>query len=390
MQKSLYPSEIIEFTSEQILSRHASKSNIIYCTIVLVVIVTLALLPVLKVSVSVQSNGIIRPILEKNQIKLLVSGTVSNLLIEDNQTVKKGQEILRLDTSVLEEKLAFNKYEEKEPKDFIHDLEILTRITLSRFFVQISTLNTMQSASEYIFLKNQIEENASKLEKAEKEAARFEYLHKESLTSLSELEYKKLEVSRLRIQRNLIIEQQLGKWHKNLLQNKLKLKKIYADREQIKSEIDRYIIKAPITGTVEEFIGISIGSYLQAGQLVAVISPDRDLIADVYISPVDIGLIQIGTKVNIQVDAFDYNHWGLITGNVIEMSHDFFLLEKQPVFRVKCRLNQAYLQLKNGYKGYLKKGMTVRTRFLIAERTLFQLLFDKIDDWLNPLQKSEQ
>jgi HlyD family secretion protein len=32
----------------------------------------------------------------------------------------------------------------------------------------------------------------------------------------------------------------------------------------------------------------------------------------------------------------------------------------------------------------IKKGMTVQVRFLVTRRTLFQLLFDKADDWLNP------
>lgn len=39
---------------------------------------------------------------------------------------------------------------------------------------------------------------------------------------------------------------------------------------------------------------------------------------------------------------------------------------------------------KNGYKGYLKKGMTLQARFIITERTLWQLLYDKVDDWINP------
>ena len=390
MQKSLYPSEIIDFTSEQIMSRHASKSNIIYCIVCLMVIVGLSLLPVLKISVSVQSAGIIRPVLEKNRIKLLVSGTVTDILIKDNQNVEKGQVILKLDTSVLEEKLVFNKYEETESKDFIHDLKILTRITLSNFFVKTSKLKTMQSASEYILLKNQVEENARKLEKAEKEAARFKLLRGENLISLSELEDKELEVARLQIEKNSIVEQQLGTWHKGLLEKRLKLKELHAQREQIKYNIDQCIIKSPVTGTLEQFRGFSIGSYLQRDQLVAAISPDRDLIAEVHISSGDIGLIQIGTKVNIQVDAFNYNQWGLVTGTVTEISHDSLESEDQFFFRVKCKLNQSYLQLQNGYKGYLKKGMTLRARFLITERTLFQLLFDNVDDWLNPLQKSEQ
>jgi HlyD family secretion protein len=54
------------------------------------------------------------------------------------------------------------------------------------------------------------------------------------------------------------------------------------------------------------------------------------------------------------------------------------------VFKVKCSLDVDHLKLKNGYKGYLKKGMNFTARFSVAERSLYQLLFDKVDDWINP------
>jgi HlyD family secretion protein len=55
-----------------------------------------------------------------------------------------------------------------------------------------------------------------------------------------------------------------------------------------------------------------------------------------------------------------------------------------PFFKVRCSLEQKSLLLKNGYKGYLKKGMTLTGRFMLIRRSLFQLLYDKTDSWLNP------
>ena len=42
------------------------------------------------------------------------------------------------------------------------------------------------------------------------------------------------------------------------------------------------------------------------------------------------------------------------------------------------------MQLKNGYNSTIRKGMTLTARFTITNRTLWQLLYDKIDAWLNP------
>jgi len=388
MQNSLFPADIIQNTAEHILSRHSARSHVIYCTIILAVVTAFSLLPVIKVNVSVQSNGIIRPVSEKNEIRSLVSGTVSGVFTEENQRIEKEQSILVLNSSVLHEKLRFISYEENEKKDFIHDLKLLT-FASKNLSVETALFKRMHYRSEYFYFKNQIEENRYSREKAKKEVDRFRYLHENKLVSLSELEYKELELARLEIQHDMLIEQHNAKWNKDLMSNQSKLKELGAQREQIEKENELRIINSPIAGTVEQFSGISVGSYVQAGQMLAVISPDKDLIAEMYVLPRDIGLLRIDTRAKIQVDAFNYNQWGFINGVIKQISDDFILVDNKPLFRVRCRLDKTFLQLKNGYKGYLKKGMTFQARFLITQRTLFQLLYDKVDNWLNPLSKKQ-
>ena len=91
--------------------------------------------------------------------------------------------------------------------------------------------------------------------------------------------------------------------------------------------------------------------------------------------------------VNFQVSAFNYNQWGLATGKIEEVSNDVQMINNIPMFKVLCSLDQNFLQLKNGFKGQLKKGMLVNARFELTERSLFDLLYDKMDDWLNPTNK---
>ncbi|PCI01970.1 MAG: hypothetical protein COB81_06425 [Flavobacteriaceae bacterium] len=74
----------------------------------------------------------------------------------------------------------------------------------------------------------------------------------------------------------------------------------------------------------------------------------------------------------------------MATGSILEIAKDIELLNEAPVFKIKCQLDQKHLRLKNNFKGNLKKGMTFTARFKLAERSLFDLLYDKIDDWLNP------
>ena len=90
----------------------------------------------------------------------------------------------------------------------------------------------------------------------------------------------------------------------------------------------------------------------------------------------------------MQVDAFSYMEWGMLTGRVEEISNDILSTSDQKIyFRVKCTLDKDYLSLKNGYKSYVKKGMTVNARMQVTRRSLYSLLFDKVDSWFNPYEK---
>jgi HlyD family secretion protein len=127
-----------------------------------------------------------------------------------------------------------------------------------------------------------------------------------------------------------------------------------------------------------------VGSFVTASQAIATLSPADNLIVESSVSPSDIGLIQKNQKVKFQLDAFNYNQWGLLEGKVIDVDKNITLQENQTFFKVRCALKSKELKLKSGYKTQVSKGMTLTTRYIITRRSLFDLLFDKVDDWLNP------
>ena len=102
-------------------------------------------------------------------------------------------------------------------------------------------------------------------------------------------------------------------------------------------------------------------------------------------TPRNIGYLSLGMPVIVQVESFNYNEWGTVGGTVKDISSDF-MTDKQghSFYKVKCGMDRDYLQLKNGRTGRLKKGMTVSAHFMITRRSLFDLLYQKMDDWVNP------
>jgi len=142
---------------------------------------------------------------------------------------------------------------------------------------------------------------------------------------------------------------------------------------------------ATTDGEIIQSSDIQMGSMVSAGQKMAEISPKGDLIATCFVKPSDIGMIHEKQEVKIQVDAFNYNEWGMLKGEIIDISDDMLVENgSQAFFRVKCKPERTSLSLKNGVKADIRKGMSLNTRIIIIRRSLFHLLFDKSDSWFNP------
>lgn len=126
----------------------------------------------------------------------------------------------------------------------------------------------------------------------------------------------------------------LEKNQRSLWQNKKReieeqLKNLNGSLQKIKVEAKNYVITAPLSGTIENSSGIQVSSFLNASQPIATISATDKLIVESSVSPNDIGLIQKNQKVKFQMDAFNYNQWGLLEGRVIDIDRNITVQGEQ-------------------------------------------------------------
>ncbi|MCF6184279.1 MAG: HlyD family secretion protein [Bacteroidales bacterium] len=377
-QKNIFPAEIIEFSKEYHQTVNTVKTQIIYTVIVLSVISALISLPFIYVDVTIQADGLIRPVNEKTEVKSMQSGIVKNIFIKEGQIIKKEDTILSIINDDITGKIELVKYQIKQDSDFIKDIKELLR---NRYSKKLKTAYYMQKNAEY---NSQLSEINN-----EKIKARIDFNRNITLYSkgvISDQQFENLQLA-LKASKNKI--RSFKESYKNILQADLvqkkdDIKKNISQLEQLKQQEKYFIIKSPVTGTAEQFTGIYTGTNIQSGQTIIIISPQSELTAEIYVTPKDIGYIKKGSKANIQITAFNYNDWGMLKAEVKEISNDFISINNRPIFRVRCKLEKTYLQLKSGFKGRIKKGMTVRARFIITKRSLWQLLFDNVNDWMNP------
>ncbi|MDR0865878.1 MAG: HlyD family secretion protein, partial [Candidatus Symbiothrix sp.] len=212
-------------------------------------------------------------------------------------------------------------------------------------------------------------------------------LYEKNVISLTEYLQQKNAYDAAVSQMRNIQEQFRNRWEAEKTNYEIENRELASSIKQLEEEKTKYVLKAPASGAVIQFSGIREGNFIAPGQTIGSISDAGNLLVECYVSPVDIGYIKENQQVAFQLDAFNYNQWGLAHGEIREISKDIILMNEQPVFRIRCSLDTPFLQLKNGYQGNLKKGMTLTARFYLTDRNLWQLLFDKVDKWVNPKLK---
>ena len=259
------------------------------------------------------------------------------------------------------------------------DLRIL--LGNDSFSAELKTNLFKRTRDEY---RQKISEFNIETELLQKSYNRTQILFGKNVVPQTELEDKKYLLDRKLEEKDVFIKLNLNKWQQLVNEYMLLNKKYQNEIAGLKKDIENYFILAPHTGNITNYRGILPGNFVTPGQVIGVINPCDSLIIEHLVPPEDIGYLKTGMPAVFQIDAYNYNQWGLATGNIIEISEEIYFIDNRPFFKVRCRMNEQYLSLKSGYKGELKKGLTTTARFKITERTIAQLLFDKTDNWLNP------
>lgn len=368
-------------TLDVYLARHRTRGGPIYLILLMLVFLLVLALPLVRLEVTVASPGIIRPVAEKHEVRARTAGLADSVVARLGAAVSRGDPLVTLRHDILDERRRAIVERLAEQETLVGDLRLLTSSPDSS---ATGTLRSARFREEHAQLLREIAEAELKIEEASREAARAVGLAMNELIPAQERDRGLHLVSQLEASRDVIAGRQMRLWQTELLEARSVIARLRAELRELEKEREMYGISAPIDGTIEELAAISPGSYVQAGDVVAVLSPETGTEAEVYVSPADIGLLRVGMPVRVLVDAFNYHDWGAASGRVHSISGDFLTMDGAPSFRVKVRLDSDTLVLRNGTVGTIRKGMTVQARFVVGSRTPLQLLRDDLNDWIHP------
>jgi multidrug resistance efflux pump len=378
--------------AESLRAKQGRNRPYVYWTAVAMCTSVLVALPVVYVDVSVQERGRVRPAVERSAIVARTAGFVSSVRVHDNDVVRAGDTLLTLHSQALQAKCDFNEIQLKVVSKELADLHRLLESVCNARPVSISDLQTARYIAEYQKFDTQCRNASLKIDRTSREMNRTKQLLASRVVASRELDESSFQASEARVESEVIYRQTIAQWQADKVEKESQLEQLKAEARQLEDARNLYSVKAPMDGTIIGFDGVVEGSYVQTGERIGDISPTSDFVLDVSVPPKDIGRIFEGQAVRIQVDAYPYTVWGLLSGRVEAISADYLHErenQRSGAFKVIVRPDRDYLQTPDGLTGTLKKGMTATARFFVARRSLWQLAYEDMDRVFNPALKHE-
>lgn len=88
-------------------------------------------------------------------------------------------------------------------------------------------------------------------------------------------------------------------------------------------------LTAPTAGTVQQLAVHTLGGVVTTAQALMEIVPDDALQADITVENRDVGFVTVGQRAAVKIEAFPYTHYGMLEGEVSDVSNDAVQDKKQ-------------------------------------------------------------
>lgn len=150
-------------------------------------------------------------------------------------------------------------------------------------------------------------------------------------------------------------------------------------------ESNNLVLKAPISGVISS-IKLNVGEFASSGDyLITIIPTDSLLEAEVFIPTRAIAFIKEGDEVNIKLDAFPFQKFGITQGQVSHVSKNIIfsaetaskLSFNEPVYKIKVKLAQQHIKA-YGNQTSLIPGMLLQADINTGKRTLIEWLLEPL------------
>jgi HlyD family type I secretion membrane fusion protein len=395
--------------------------------------VGLGLTSLINYNVTVKTPSTVRPAGETRIAQTAIAGRVQQILVKPNQTVKQGDAIAIMDDfelkrqqNQLQDNIQQNQRQLLNTQQQIRQIErqINYENLIGDRNVEVARHNYQATLREYqdrevIAIAN-LQEAESALSYAQEEFKRYQSLTKVGAISLQQAKEKEqavitnyarlkkaraeqnpsaaeamiaLENIKRERQRSLANLAVLVQEKQQLINNRIELgKQIYQaqqELEQLKAQVQKTVIRSPITGTILELKVRNPGQVIASGDIIAQISPQNTpLVVKSQVGVDDISKVTICResviahcqqgKVQMKVSAYPFTDYGVLPGAVRSISADTLNTESNSTPYYEVTIEPERSQMTRDGKLYpIQPGMSVSSSIIAQEDTLMKFLLRK-------------
>ena len=398
---------------------------ILYLVLAIMVFAT-AWLILAKVDVVVSAQGKVIPSGEIKILKPLESGVVSKIFVKESDRVKKGDILIQIDPTVTDASLSSKQDDLAVIDSDIALLEaLINESNLSKDELnklnssQLSLYNSQKQILASTYEGNKAKLNSAKLDikASESEVNRLSLLldkEEEAKTRLQKVidliakkEYEEVSknIINLKEQRDIALyrlKESNKKLEEIIEENQKAIKTVKSSwietslsKEKEKRELSAQInailfsnktqqIKSPVDGFVGKLLIHTEGGVVSPNDnLISIVPSDAPLIIKASVLNKDIGFLKLGQEVAVKIDTFSFQKYGLLHGNIIEISKDAIEDEKLGlIYEIKIKPKSLDIKVEGETKR-LEIGMSVIAEVKTGKRRVIELFIYPIIKYMD-------
>ncbi|MGS2723798.1 HlyD family type I secretion periplasmic adaptor subunit [Porticoccus sp. GXU_MW_L64] len=191
-------------------------------------------------------------------------------------------------------------------------------------------------------------------------------------------------IQKVEKQLNALQAETLSQTLTSIAEQKRQKQNLLQELNKAKDLNKRQILYAPISGKVQQLAIHTIGGVVTPAQPIMLIIPsEAELEVEAWLENKDIGFVYVGQEAEVKINTFPFTKYGIIEGEVIDMTQDAVADEQQQFrYKMKVSMSKSIIQV-NDRAVNLIPGMTVSAEIKTGKRKLIEYL-------LTPLMRYRQ
>lgn len=303
----------------------------------------------------------------------------------EEKEIKKNKEVINFDSTIMENEInLFNS----SKNEFKASINVLQEQLIQRENELSDAIKNLKSTQNNLILTNKEMEIKVPLAK-ERIISQVELIDLRRKKNDIEAEIKKIEGSIPSLKSSIkeikksiekTTQEFKSKAEDEYIVTYNDLKQTQEDLKFLSEKITDTSIKAPTDGIINKISVNTKGEAVSPGIVIAQIVPEtKHLLAEVKISPADIGFIYVGQKVRLKLRPYDFSLYGAVDSEISYISADTLKDENNPeeeYYIVQIKADTKFL---NDNKNLaIKPGMTVDADILRGKKSILSYILKPI------------